>query len=103
MPPVGRNPVVQNGSIGAVCPQAVPAWSPVGAAFTSAYVTGRPFNFSAAVAALQASNTSAPAPDPRTSEDCLFLDVIVPESVFDAGQRYHKRGGKRQGAAVLVW
>ncbi|KAF7502765.1 hypothetical protein GJ744_005182 [Endocarpon pusillum] len=103
VPPVGRNPVVQNGSIGAVCPHAAPAWSPVGAAFTAAYVTGQPFNFSAAVAALQASNTSAPAPDPRTSEDCLFLDVIVPKPVFDAGQRYHKRGCKRQGAAVLVW
>ncbi len=64
-------------------------------------MTGRPFNFSAAVAAIQASNASAPAPDPRTNEDCLFLDVVVPKSVFDAGQRYRKRG--QQGAAVLVW
>lgn len=94
---------MQNGSAGAICPQAAPAWSPIGVAFSTAYVTGQAFNFSAAVAAIQASNASAPAPDPRTNEDCLFLDVIVPKPIFDAGQRYRKRGGKKQGAAVLVW
>lgn len=102
-PPTGRNPVVQNGNVGAICPQAAPAWSPIGTAFSAAYVTGRPFNFNATVTALQARNASAPAPDPRTNEDCLFLDVIVPKSVFDAGQRYRKRGGAQHGAAVLVW
>jgi acetylcholinesterase len=60
-------------------------------------VTGQEFNFSAAVAAIEASNASAPAPDPRENEDCLFLDVIVPKPLFDA------RGGQQQGAAVLVW
>jgi len=102
-PPTGRNPVVQDGSVDAICPQALPAWSPIGNAFTAAYLAGRAFNFSAAIAALQASNASAPAPDPRTSEDCLFLDVIVPKPVFDAAQRYQRRGGKKQGAAVIVW
>ena len=34
-----------------------------------------------------------PPPDPRTSEDCLFLDVIVPESIFKKSSR----------APVLVW
>jgi hypothetical protein len=28
--------------------------------------------------------SSIPAPDPRTSEDCLFLDVLVPKSIFDS-------------------
>jgi Carboxylesterase family len=102
-PPTGRNPDVQDGSVGAICPQAAPAWSPLGVAFSTAYVTGRPFNFSAAVAALQASNASTPTPDPRTNEDCLFLDVIVPKSVFDAGKGYRKRKGGKKGAAVLVW
>ncbi len=36
---------------------------------------------------------TAPALDPRTSEDCLFLDVIVPENVFE----------KNTSAPVLVW
>jgi carboxylesterase type B len=102
-PPTGRNPVVQDGSVDAICPQAFPAWLPIAGAFTAAYLSGQAFNFSAAIAALQASNSSAPAPDPRTNEDCLFLDVIVPKPVFDAAKRYQKRGGKKQGAAVLVW
>lgn len=47
---------------------------------------------------LQRQSASQPDPplDPRTSEDCLFLDVVVPKKIFD------KRGvGK--GAPVLVW
>jgi carboxylesterase type B len=45
-----------------------------------------------------AVNWSAPIPpmDPRTSEDCLFLDVFVPEDILaSAGQGF--------GAPVLVW
>jgi carboxylesterase type B len=38
--------------------------------------------------------SSPPSPDPRTSEDCLFLDVIVPTSIFNATSA---------GAPVLVW
>ena len=38
--------------------------------------------------------------DPRTSEDCLFLDVIVPTGIFKRATP-HKRPGK--GAPVLVW
>jgi hypothetical protein len=30
------------------------------------------------------SLASIPAPDPLTSEDCLFLDVFVPKSIFDS-------------------
>jgi carboxylesterase type B len=43
-------------------------------------------------------NTSIPPTtiDPRTTEDCLFLDVVVPKKVFD-------NAGKGKGAAVLVW
>jgi carboxylesterase type B len=43
-------------------------------------------------------NGSDPIPDqdPRTNEDCLFLDVFVPESVLNSA-------GNGSGAAVLVW
>ena len=92
--PTGRNPVVQNGSVGVICPQAIPAWSPIGTNFSAAWAEGMSFNFSAAVAVLEASNASAPMADPRTTEDCLFLDVFVPKAVF------HSTGKK---AAVLVW
>ena len=42
------------------------------------------------------TRSDIPPVDPRTSEDCLFLDLIVPSSVF--GNR--KNGS---GAPVLVW
>lgn len=48
------------------------------------------------------SNLSASAPDPRTSEDCLFLDVIVPTKLFNTscpGEATHVS----KGAPVLVW
>ena len=37
-----------------------------------------------------------PTVDPRTTEDCLFLDVVVPKKIFD-------NAGSGSGAAVLVW
>jgi hypothetical protein len=46
----------------------------------SQFTAGLPINVS--------SNTGVEQPlppiDPRTTEDCLFLDVIVPEKIFDA-------------------
>jgi carboxylesterase type B len=45
-----------------------------------------------------AVNWSTPLPpqDPRTSEDCLFLDVFVPEDILNST-------GQGRGAPVLVW
>lgn len=42
------------------------------------------------------SSGGLPAVDPRTTEDCLFLDVVVPKAIFD-------NAGKGKGAPVLVW
>jgi carboxylesterase type B len=96
--PTGRNTKVNNGSVGAICPQASPTWTLIGSEFATAYAKGVPFNFTAAVIALQSANLSF-APDPRTSEDCLFLDVFVPKHIFD----HRSSAGKGNGAAVLVW
>jgi len=95
VPPTGRNPQVQTGNVEHICPQAVPAWTAIAQNFTLAYVQGLPFNFSAAEAALQADLESGHGPpvDPRTSEDCLFLDVFVPKAIFE----------KQLKAPVLVW
>jgi len=49
----------------------------------------------AAESALTISGLSAP--DPRTSEDCLFLDVITPKSIFN------EKCEDKAGAPVLVW
>lgn len=34
--------------------------------------------------------------DPRTTEDCLFLDVVVPKAIYEAA-------GTGAGAPVMVW
>jgi acetyl esterase/lipase len=38
-----------------------------------------------------------PPPDPRETEDCLFLDVLVPKAVFD------NRQSNKGLAPVMVW
>jgi carboxylesterase type B len=42
--------------------------------------------------------------DPRTTEDCLFLDVIVPQKIFHrAQQRKVDFVAKQKLAPVMVW
>ena len=45
----------------------------------------------------------ATRPDPRTSEDCLFLDVIVPEQVLQKAAPTNKSAPNAALAPVLVW
>ncbi|KAH7085808.1 carboxylesterase family protein-like protein [Paraphoma chrysanthemicola] len=90
-PAVNRS-VVQNGEIPRICPQASPGWQPTAFAVMSQFTAGLPINVSSNI------GTDQPLPpiDPRTTEDCLFLDVMVPKGIFDAQQN-------GSGAAVLVW
>ena len=79
--PTGRNTTINNGSVGRICPQAAPKWEAITAIFAVEYLTGKPFN--ATLAAQSANQSSAyPTQDPRTTEDCLFLDVVVPQKIF---------------------
>lgn len=73
-PPVNRT-AVQNAS-GVICPQAYPKWLTTGAV--------SPF-----------TADDIPPVDPRTSEDCLFLDVLVPQGIWETRQTSR--------APVLVW
>lgn len=98
VPPRGRSRTVNQGKIGRICPQASPTWLVIATQFLPAYLAGQPFNVSAAEAALGANSSLAPPQDPRTSEDCLFLDVIVPQKVFR-----HVGDAKNAAAPVLVW
>lgn len=47
--------------------------------------------------------------DPRTTEDCLFLDVVVPQKIFDRAKQHTDHGQhksfvpKHKLAPVLVW
>jgi carboxylesterase type B len=62
------------------------------------------FNLTLAEQQLQIASQNAPPPkvDPRTTEDCLFLDVIVPKKVFDSGKSRIK-GRQSSSAPVVVW
>ena len=83
-----------------ICPQANPAWELIAGTFVPAYVAGKPYNLSAAEAALKSMSGSLPIQDPRTTEDCLFLDVVVPQSIFRAASN---ATNNTSGAPVLVW
>jgi carboxylesterase type B len=111
-PPVGnlrfRAPVwpeqnrthVQDGSVGRICPQALPLWEgDIEPAFLLSLVEGTNF--------IQSTNISsypyvAQKMDPRTTDDCLFRDVVVPKKIFDRAQ--NKTFVPRKTLApVLVW
>ncbi|KAL6862244.1 alpha/beta-hydrolase [Trichoderma novae-zelandiae] len=95
VPPRGVKQSVQDGSIGKICPQMSPNWTIVAQQFVEAWATGQfPLNFTEAETI--ANNTPQPI-DPRTTEDCLVLDVVVPKKVFD-NQKQHG-----EQAPVVVW
>lgn len=96
VPPEWDRSKVQDGSVGRICPQATPLWlTEIEPDFVESQLSGRTFNGSANIS----DYTYDPPPqDPRTTEDCLFLDVLVPKKIFDKG---HDR--LREKAPVLVW
>ncbi|OBT43811.1 hypothetical protein VE00_06304 [Pseudogymnoascus sp. WSF 3629] len=97
VPPKGRNKTVNNGSGNPICPQANPAWLLTAQAF----LTGTPIENLTRPGSDSGSGggfslADIPKPDPGTTEDCLFLDVYAPKSIYDAK-------AKKGGAPVLVW
>jgi carboxylesterase type B len=90
-PENNRSAGVQDGSYGPVCPQAAsPAWQQTSQAFLQSLEQGEK-NFTP-----PALNFTVPTPDPGESEDCLFLDVLTPKSIFE-------NAGNGAGAPVLIW
>jgi len=63
------------------------------------------FNYTAAViAANAAAATAAPyTPSSQETEDCLFLDVVVPTKIFNNANNLRKRQAGTGAAPVLVW
>ena len=104
-PPAQNRSTVQVNSPDTVCPQASPLWGLGSVEYITRYLAGeRSFNESdfSSASSLNISNIAGlasliPKPDPRTTEDCLFLDVVVPQQLFK------KKSKKSGGAAVLVW
>jgi carboxylesterase type B len=94
--PATNRSVVQQGLPDRICPQADPAWLLIAEEFIPLYVAGQTNFTQADFNTSSATSSGLPAQDPRTTEDCLFLDVVVPKSIFD-------NAGRGYGAPVLVW
>ncbi|RFU81020.1 hypothetical protein TARUN_1203 [Trichoderma arundinaceum] len=110
IPPQGIKSTIQDGSIGKICPQMSPNWTNIAVQFATSWTTGQlPFNFTEAE--MIANNTPLPPVDPRTTEDCLVLDVIVPKAVFETKSRGKKApvvvwiygGGYEDGSDGIIW
>ncbi|KAM6477064.1 alpha/beta-hydrolase [Trichoderma sp. SZMC 28011] len=96
IPPKGVQKTIQDGSIGKICPQQSPNWTITAIQFATAWATNQlpSFNFTEAE---EIANSTPQTTDPRTTEDCLVLDVIVPKAVLDKKKSHGKK------APVLVW
>lgn len=101
VPPEVNRTEVQKGDVGRICPKATTVWqNAIAPAFIYDYFSGQQFNGSTNVSSYPYQPT---APDPRTTEDCLFLDVVVPQRIFDDAQDSPCAPKKRELAPVLVW
>lgn len=100
VPPKQNRTEVQTGSAGRVCPQASPLWQDdITPVFLASVQSGKPFNQSTNISSYPYTPKT---PDPRTTEDCLFLDVVAPKKIFDRAQN-KTSGVKPSLAPVLVW
>ncbi|PWY88284.1 carboxylesterase family protein [Aspergillus heteromorphus CBS 117.55] len=94
-PPTQDRTEVQTGSVGRVCPQGALTWEQeIMPPFMSSVAAGTEFNASGNV---DDYPIVEPPRDARITEDCLFLDVVVPKRVFDG------REANASLAPVLVW
>ena len=102
-PPAQNRSSVQVNTPDVVCPQASPLWGLNSVEYITRYLMGeRSFNKSdfAGTSNLNLTDPTSlaslvsliPKPDPRTSEDCLFLDVVVPQQLF---KKKPKKGGRK--------
>jgi hypothetical protein len=91
--PSGRNTTVNDGQTSVICANANPAWELITAQFLTGTSVAQLLNESASSGGLSLSDL--PTPNPRTSEDCLFLDVMVPTRIFksQAYKRKRSKGG----------
>ena len=98
--------MIQNGSVGRVCPQSFPLWYSLATTLELDIIAGNlsSYNYTALNDALQAYLSVTPHTDQtdgRATEDCLFLDVLVPKAIYDKRSSYQK--GQSGGAPVVVW
>lgn len=81
-----------------ICPQASPAWGQLSTQFLLSSLLGISSNDTSVYTPPGANSSSqVPRPGPLESEDCLFLDVFVPEQILA------RANSSDCGAPVLVW
>jgi carboxylesterase type B len=92
-PAVDRSQV-QTGSVNRICPQANPAWEIIAGQWIPEYLLENKTSFTMSDfnLTIPSSNSSAATATGET-EDCLFLDVVVPEGIFNSNKQH----------PVLVW
>ena len=93
VPPRGRNTTINTGQTTHICPQSDPAWILTAEQFLSGVPLATLINESSSSTP---SLADLPTPDPRTSEDCLLLDVMVPVNIF-SNQTRKQKNGRKQG------
>jgi len=94
-PAVNRTQV-QTGSVSRICPQANPAWNAIAAQWIPEYLLENKTSFTMSdfnLTTTGGNSSAATMRDPRESEDCLFLDVVVPEGILNSNKQH----------PVLVW
>ena len=104
-PPLVNRTTVNDGQDGRIYPQGYVSWTDERSLFLDAYLKGNGNLSSFANVPPPGINTTAMPPaqkDPRANEDCLFLDVIVPESVYNRTDPQASRNVTSK-APVLVW
>jgi acetylcholinesterase len=79
-----------------ICPQGNPAWGQVAAQLLTATLLGVPLNVTEPYIPPVVNSSTPARRGPLESEDCLFLDVFVPEDILE-------KAGRGYGAPVLVW
>lgn len=99
-PPAVNRSEVQKGGQRYVCPQATPRWLENSSTFVSSYLNGATdfsgYNDSGSAATNSSSGFESDGPGLTVTEDCLFLDIVVPRNIFE-------HAGKGGGAPVMVW
>ena len=84
--------VFNDGSRAVTCFQEVPLWG----LYAAGWIANGTAAFNISEGYQVPPLAAAPPPDPTASEDCLFLDVMVPQAVFNGA-------GHDKGAPVMIW
>jgi carboxylesterase type B len=95
------NRTLNNGQVASRCPQTHPFWLYDGAKIAQGVPASQ-------LQPVQFNISEIPPMDPEESEDCLFLDVMVPLKIFNSVPRRetskrHTKEVASKAAPVLVW